>query len=334
MREILHAGLIKPLHNKRLEAEYYAGCMLHGYRYDKNYLDLVMYLAELPLIILQDNIEWNSQIKIIYDLFYVGESTVWDEDFMKGKDKKLKSALEILIPLSMEYYQIFATEFVYSEAYKQMMMYENYEQALGTDNLGFILDNTNGYMFKTDEEKNLEALKKFALIGESILYKLDMVDLKKTYTKVSFKKDLINLRLYVDGLERYLLKEETNIAISLVLGNVLNILVITYPDVSKMLDPYQVDSYVDAFDILSYPTKLYKNLINDKIVNPVLSQAIDGLYPESYQIMLNKLFKSLDSFDLDKQNRLKMYSGAFETDTLLVQQVNNAFMKGPAQNVT
>ena len=334
MREMLHAGLIKPLHNKQLEAEYYAGCMLHGYRYDKNYLDLVMYLAELPLIILQDNIEWNSQIKVIYDLFYVGESTVWDEDFIKGKDKKLKSALEILIPLSKEYYQIFATEFVYSEAHKQMMMYENYQQALGTDNLGFILDNTNGEMFATDDEKNLKILKKFALIGESILYKLDMVDLKKTYTKVSFKKDVINLRLYVDGLERYLLKEETNIAISLVLGTVLNMLVITYPNVSDQLDPYHVDSYVDAFEILSYPIKLYKNLINDKIVNPILSQAINGLYPESYQIMIDKLLKSLDSFDLDKQNRLKMYSGVFETDTLLVQQVNNALMKGYAQNGT
>jgi hypothetical protein len=334
MKQMLDAGLVKPLHNKQLETEYYAGCILHGYRYDQEYLDLIINLADLPLIILNNNIEWNTQIKVLYDLFYVGDNEVWKDNIIKGKEQKLKSALEILKPLASEYYQRFATEFVYSEAYKEMLTQNNYEQALGTDDLGFVIDNTNEFGYRAQEEEKIHQLKRFVVIADAILYDIDRVNFNNTYTKVSFKKDLVNLRMYVNDLEIYIEQEGTNIPVSMVLSNVLRSLVVSYPTASEMLDLYKTDSYIDAFDILSYPSKLYKNLISDKIVNPILSNAISACYPESYEIMIDKLIKSLDSFDLDKQNRLKMYSGAFETDTLLVQQVNNALMKGYAQNVT
>jgi len=334
MKEMLDAGVIKPLHNKKLEAEYYAGCVLMGYRYDKNYLDLIMYLSDLPLIILQNNIQWNTQIKVIYDLFYEGDSVIWGNNPIKGKEKQLKIALQILKPLAQDYFSTFATEHVYLEAHKQMMMYDNYQKALGTSDIGFVIDNTDEYYYKDDEDTRLNQLKKFVFIADAILDLIDRVDFNKTYTKVSFKKDLISLRLYIDETNIYLQTEGTNTSVSLVLGYILTWLVAGYPNLSEKLDPYHVDSFTDAFDIMSYPAKLYINLISDKVVNPVLCQVISGCYPESYQVMVDKLLKSLDSFDLDKQNRLKMYSGAFETDTLLVQQVNNALMKGYAQNVT
>jgi len=319
------------LHNVNLEVEYYGAKILAGYRYEQDYLNFIITLSKMPILFLDGQTEFNSSMLDLINLVFVGDDKVWSKGFFQDKITSLQTILYKLYIKSNVLASQMQQDFINLQATELLNLVDNIKiLKFRKEMMAQIIGNAPTYDTYYPHRENILAIRQVKEFSQSLLQYLSTLTFEspKLILSASDKSDVKKIRIYLDSITSDLANGFIFCpgSIAAKVAHINSLLVTAYPTYAQMLDPYHIESYIDGFNILCNPKKLYTNILTDKIINSDIGVACAIVFPEFYTVAMNKLLNNFDELDYNVQQRIKIYSGIGTNDSLLIQQVNQAIM--------
>lgn len=264
----------QPLSDRKLEIEYLASDLLSGILYTPNFVNLVGYLADLPIITLIGDEEVTELGKKIKKKLTKDDKLNLDEckRLYYGKDSKLLEMLHLLeqrvdsiIPLVRQ------QDLMYTKEVFQKRLDATPSEMLSLN------DWQSSEAAKSTIKTTFNGLMKISDTVRLIFENLQHLDIKCEVEVPSipgFNKIPEYLFNAKNAMLQYPSKEIQYAPLCI---TILDMLQQRYPRIQS--DPYQKDVYMDLVSLVKYPNSIYRKLKTMVSVDETIPMILKSIYP-------------------------------------------------------
>jgi hypothetical protein len=314
---------IDTLSDKDKEIEFLVSEHINGSLYPTKFIELMIELARLPIISVEDDATYFKLINKIRNEFISDVNGLIDRDkaikLYDGESKlitlfeNLRDTLTSQVPTMLE------TDRKYKEN-QVVNTLQAFESAQDDPELfGKLI---SGNVDELDPNKEiLDATRDCIITCDNII--AIATDVKDDFEESNFKvsKSIQSIREEILGLSLALRELNLPFEYAYKLSQVLNMMDSNIPVTE--LDPFKNDTYEMLITLLRKPKKFYSMLKKDEIIDGSISTNIFQVYPKIFEQSVIPLLESIENKDYQKQITFKNQCDLIDDNRELVTSCHN-----------
>lgn len=314
---------IDTLSDKDKEIEFLVSEHIDGSLYPTKFIELMIELAKLPIISVEDDATYYKLINKIRNEFISDVNGLIDRDkaikLYDGESKlitlfeNLRDTLTSQVPVMLE----IDRKYKENQIVNTLQAFESAQ-----DNPELFGKLISGNVDELDPNKEiLDATRDCIIVCDNIIS--IATDVKDDFKESNFKvsKSIQSIREEILGLSLALRELNLPFEYAYKLSQVLNIMESNIPKTE--LDPFKNDTYEMLITLLRKPKKFYSMLKKDEIIDGSISTNIFQVYPKIFEQSVIPLLETIENKDYQKQITFKNQCDLIDDNRELVTTCHN-----------